>query len=159
MKPTPLVPQAACGRRHAGFTLTEILVALTLVGLVAVASLWSLSDVNRQAAANRLFTEAQAVAQNQIELFQTDGPFNPQLGQIPLSLQVDKRWKQGITIYTDPHNDSIVVTGDLTTTVIDPAVSLNGTNLNLRQITVRLDYSYAGHNYVVRMNSMRASDL
>jgi type II secretory pathway pseudopilin PulG len=144
---------------RAAFTLVEIVVALGLVSLIAMTSLWTLSDVNRQAAAHRLFTEAQAIAQNQIELFQTDGPFNPQLNQIPLSLQLDKRWKQGVTIYTDPHNDSIVVTGNLTTTVLDPAISIGGVSLNLRQVTVRLDYIFGGHTYVVRMNSMRASDL
>lgn len=143
------------------FTLVEIVVALTVVAIVAAAAFWSLTVTNRQAAANRLFTVAQAIAQNQIELFQTDSPFNPQLNpaQVPLSLQIDTRSKQNVIIYTDPLNDNVIVTGTLTTTVSDPGTILNSVNLNMRQVTVRLNYTYAGHNYVVSMNSMRTSDL
>ena len=145
--------------RCAAFTFTEIVVAISLVAMVAAAAFWSLTGANRQAAAHRLFTAAQSIAQNQIEMFQTDGPFNPQLNQVPLELQIDTRQKTDCTIYTDPHNNSTVVTGTLTTKVSDPAISLGGVSLNMRQITVKLNYSYAGHNYVVSMNTMRTSDL
>jgi prepilin-type N-terminal cleavage/methylation domain-containing protein len=152
-KPLPVGPH------RGGFTFIEIMVALVIVAVVAAAAFWSLTAANRQAGANRLFTAGQAIAQNQIELFQTDGPFNPQLNQIPLSLQVDTRAKQNVIIYTDPLNDNVIVTGTLTTTVSDPGITFNSTNLNMRQVTVRLNYTYAGHNYVVSMNSMRTSDL
>src|ERR1700737_4381441 len=94
------------GEGCAGFTFTEIAVAISLVGMVAAASFWSLTSANRQASAHRLFTAAQAIAQNQIELFQTDGPFNPQLNQIPLSLEIDYRQKPNVIIYTDPKNNN-----------------------------------------------------
>jgi prepilin-type N-terminal cleavage/methylation domain-containing protein len=150
----------AVGTHCGGFTFIEIMVALVIVAVVAAAAFWSLAAANRQAGANRLFTAGQAIAQNQIELFQTDGPFNPQLNQpVPLSLQIDTRSKQNVVIYTDPLNDNVIVTGTLTTTVSDPGITFNSTNLNMRQVTVRLNYTYAGHNYVVSMNSMRTSDL
>jgi len=147
------------GTHCGGFTFIEIMVALAIVAVVAAAAFWSLTAANRQASANRLFTAGQAIAQNQIELFQTDGPFNPQLNQIPLSLQIDTRAKQNVVIYTDPLNDNVIVTGTLTTTVSDPGITFSGANLNMRQVTVKLNYTYAGHNYVVSMNSMRTSDL
>jgi prepilin-type N-terminal cleavage/methylation domain-containing protein len=168
MKLKPLWPGWAPRRRNAhqnlvrqqgGFSFVELMLALALIGGVSATSIWSLTDTNRQAAANRLFTEAQIVAQNQVELFQTDGPFNPQLSQVPLALQVDTRQKQGMAVYTDPHNDNIVVTGTLTTQVTDPGITLNSVNLNMRQLTVKITYSFAGHNYLVVMNSMRTSDL
>src|SRR6202011_5831057 len=105
MKLKPLWPGWAPRRRNAhqnlvrqqdGFSFVELMLALALIGGVSATSIWSLTDTNRQAAANRLFTEAQVVAQNQVELFQTDGPFNPQLSQVPLELQVDTRQKQGM---------------------------------------------------------------
>lgn len=142
-----------------GFTFAEIAVAIAIVGMVAGASIWSLTSANRQAAAHRLFTAAQAIAQNQIELAQTDGPFNPQLNQVPLSLQIDYRQKPDVVIYTDPKNNKIVVTGTLTTNVLDMGSTLNGVNLNMRQVKIRLDYTYAGRDYHVWMDTMRTSDL
>jgi prepilin-type N-terminal cleavage/methylation domain-containing protein len=149
----------ATGTHCGGFTFVEIMVALVIVAVVAAAAFWSLTAANRQAGANRLFTAGQVIAQNQIEMFQTDGPFNPQLNQIPLSLQIDTKSKPNVVIYTDPLNDNVIVTGSLTTTVSDPGITFSGVNLNMRQVTVRLNYTYAGHNYVVSMSSMRTSDL
>jgi prepilin-type N-terminal cleavage/methylation domain-containing protein len=150
-----------------GFTLIEILVTVTLIALVAFGTFYALTRMNQQASASRLFTSAQAYAQNQLELVESDGPFNPQhkdpvtglQDQIPLTLQIAKSSKQGVVIYSDPVNDNVIVTGTLTTDVSDPAFVFNGTNLNMRQISVTLVYSYASHNYSVHMSTLRASDL
>jgi prepilin-type N-terminal cleavage/methylation domain-containing protein len=150
-----------------GFTLTEVLVTLTLIALVAAATFFALSSMNQQASASRLFTAAQAYAQNQLELVESDGPFNPQhkdpvtglADQIPLSLKIAKSTKQNVTIYADPVNDNVIVTGTLTTDVSDPAFVFNGTNLNMRQVSVTLLYTYTSRNYSVHMSTLRASDL
>ena len=75
MKLKPLWPGWAPRRRNAhqnlvrqqgGFSFVELMLALALIGGVSATSIWSLTDTNRQAAANRLFTEAQIVAANPI---------------------------------------------------------------------------------------------
>jgi prepilin-type N-terminal cleavage/methylation domain-containing protein len=148
--------------RRSAFTLTEILVAMTLIGLVATGSFWALITSNRQAGASRLFTTAQAIAQNEIELIETDGPFNPQASpnpQIPLSLAIGIWVKPNVVIYVDPVNANVIVTGTKTIEVSDPGFTLNGLDLHMRQVTVRLDYNYVGHAYVVKTSTLRTSDL
>ena len=59
--------------------LAELLVGVAIFGLVATSILWGLNQLNAYATASRLYTEAQTLAQNQIDLLLTRGPFNPQL--------------------------------------------------------------------------------
>jgi type II secretory pathway pseudopilin PulG len=143
----------------AAFTLAEAVVALTLFGIASAGTLWSLNTINNQSVAARLFTNATFIAQNQIELAQTDGPFVPQKLQVPLSLGIDLQQKPNITVYTDPVNDNIIVTGTITTQVTDPGFILNTTNLNMRQIKITVTYTYRGKDYSVVMDTMRTSDL
>jgi prepilin-type N-terminal cleavage/methylation domain-containing protein len=154
-----LLDCAAKKQRGDAFTLVEVMIALVLLGLVAASTFWAYYQVNTQAVAARLFTNATAIAQNQLELFETDGPFNPQLSQVPLSLVIDWQQKSGIVIYTDPENDNVIVTGTLTTQVTDPGFTLNSVNLNMRQVTVTLSYTYRGWNYYVTMSGLRTSDI
>ena len=153
---------------NGAFTLVEIVVALLLIGITAGAALWAMTSSNRQAGASRLFTTAQAIAQNHIELVQTDGPFNPQAlpqPQIPDCLAIGSFAKPNavdpspVVIYTDPVNANVIVTGSLNIDVSDPGFVLSGQNLNVRQVTVKLAYNYGGHSYQVKMSTLRASDL
>ena len=61
-----------------GFTLVEVLIAVSLLGLFSSGALWTLTQANRYAALSRLYTGAQMAAQNQIDLIMSKGPFNPQ---------------------------------------------------------------------------------
>ncbi|HEY1582175.1 MAG TPA: type II secretion system protein, partial [Chthoniobacterales bacterium] len=76
-------------RKHpTGFTLIEVLVATALLGILAGSSIWALSQANTYASIARLYTGAETVAQNQIDVIMTDGPFNPQYSppEVPPSL-------------------------------------------------------------------------
>jgi prepilin-type N-terminal cleavage/methylation domain-containing protein len=61
-----------------GFTLVESVVAITLIGIGVVSTLGALTKFNSIAATSRNATGASAVLINQIDLFQSMSPFNPQ---------------------------------------------------------------------------------
>src|SRR5438046_3171600 len=105
-----------------GFTLAEVLVATSLLGLLAGSAIWTLTQANSYAAVSRLRTGAENAAQNQIDLILTDGPFNPQNTppEIPAELQVGTSAPQTVTIYTEPSGAdgaTHAVTGQMVTTV------------------------------------------
>lgn len=67
----------------AGFTLVEAVVATALIGVGVAATLGALTKFNSIAATSRNGTGASAVLQNQVDLFQSMSPFNPQRGEVP----------------------------------------------------------------------------
>lgn len=84
-------------RACAGFTLTEIVIALAVLGTVASGAYLGFNAVNTYAVSSRLYSEAQTAAQNQIDLVLSkepfdvtaayiSGSFNPALNKIPLEL-------------------------------------------------------------------------
>ena len=66
-----------------GFTLTELLIAMAMIGLMASSAIWALAIINSHAAVSRLYTGAMTAAQTQIDLILSDTPFDPQLGDLP----------------------------------------------------------------------------
>jgi len=79
-----------------GFTLVEAVVAITLIGIGVASTLGALTKFNSIAATSRNATGASAVLMNQIDLFQSMSPFNPQ----PSKLQIPKD-----TVNTPPTYD------------------------------------------------------
>ena len=61
-----------------GFTLVEAIVAVALIGVGVAASLGALTKFNSIASTSRNATGASAVLMNQVDLFQSMSPFNPQ---------------------------------------------------------------------------------
>lgn len=61
-----------------GFTLVESCVAVTLIGIGVATTLGALTKFNSTAASSRNATGASAVLLNQVDLFQSMSPFNPQ---------------------------------------------------------------------------------
>jgi prepilin-type N-terminal cleavage/methylation domain-containing protein len=74
--------------RQQGFTLVEVVTAIALLVLFSGGALWTLTQTNNYAALSRLYTGAQVLAQNQIDLIMSKGPFNPQpaKGEVPTVL-------------------------------------------------------------------------
>jgi prepilin-type N-terminal cleavage/methylation domain-containing protein len=66
-----------------GFTLVEAVCAIALIGVGVASVMGALTKFNSIAAISRNATGASAVLQNQVDLFQSMSPFNPQKGQIP----------------------------------------------------------------------------
>jgi len=151
-----------------GFTLIEVLVATSLLGLLAAGSIWTLNQANNYASVSRLYTGAETAAQNQIDYLLADSPFNPQNGEIGSTNEwaVGTSPAQTVTIYTEPagvNGQTHSVSGQMVTTVAkvpDPSISnAPGAQLNLYTATVVVTYTFRSKTYQVQLNAMRASDV
>ena len=149
---------------QAGFTLVEILTAMAMLSVVAATSFVALNRMNFLAFSSRLYSEAQAVAENQTDILLTKGPFDPTRtpALIPTQLQAGTTTQNGVLIYVDPVTSQTVVTGTMTTTVSDPGLTqtLNSStaNLDIRKIKVQVDYTFRNIAYSVVMNTLRTAD-
>src|SRR3954453_1185632 len=84
------------GRTHAGggFPLLAAIVGIALIGIGVSCTVGALTKLNSIAACARNATGAYTAVMNQIDLLQSDGPFNPQktntdgTAQIPPELQL-----------------------------------------------------------------------
>ena len=93
--------KAARHSETSGFTLVEAVVAISLIGIGVASALGALTKFNSIAATSRNSTGASAVLMNQIDLFQSMSPFNPQ----PSKNQIPKD-----TVNTPPTYDMTVGT-------------------------------------------------
>jgi prepilin-type N-terminal cleavage/methylation domain-containing protein len=159
-------------RASAAFTLTEVMVACAILALISASIIWGLHQLNYYASVSRLYTAAQTLAQNQIDLVLTKAPYNPTTSQYPTPnvLQIGTYYSDPTTpntlyatertvpIYTDPSNGNQTVTGSIKTTVVDPNVAISGNSLNLRQATVVVTYTFRNKTFTVKMDTMRTCD-
>lgn len=160
--PSPSFLATRCAR--AAFSLIEIVVALAVLGTMSGGAYIGFSAINQYSVSSRLYSQAQTVAQNQIDLILSEGPFDPNVNppKIPAVLALGDTVKNNVFIYTDPQTDEVLVRGKMTTTVTDTGntMTLEGatTKLNLRHCTVRVTYTYRNTNYLVALDTMRTAD-
>ena len=161
----------SCGK-FAAFTLVEVMVASVILALIAGSVIWGLNQLNYYASVSRLYTAAQTLAQNQIDLILTKAPFNPATSQYPTPnvLQIGTYYSdprspntlypasQSVPIYTDPSSGNATVMGTIATTVQDTNVAISGNSLNVRQATVTVTYTFRNKTFTVKMDTMRTSD-
>lgn len=158
---------------RSGFTVVEVMAGIAVLGLVVGAGFFGLMQLNNYASVNRLYTAAQTLAQNQIDLILTKAPYDPASGQYPTPnvLQTGGYYSdpttpntlygsaRSVTIFKDPTTNNVIVTGTIRTDVTTPAVTVGGTNLNIRQATVTVQYTFHNTTYTVKMDTMRAPDV
>jgi type II secretory pathway pseudopilin PulG len=148
-----------------GFTLVEAVVSITLIGIGVATTLGALTKFNSIADMSRNGTGACAAVMNQIDLIQSDGPFNPQKTnndgtvQIPPELQLGTQTKNVVVYqYKDLSNNNIVIVpGTLTTTVTD--LSAGSTTVYLYKAVVTVTYTYLNRAYSFSMTTVRTSDI
>jgi type II secretory pathway pseudopilin PulG len=160
-------------RRHRqnGFTLVETLFGLTMLTILGAGSFWIMNVMNVYATGARLYTEATAKAEQQIDAILTAGPFDPAANpqKIPTVLTPGTTNQDGVLIYKDPVTNQTVVTGRMTTTVSDTGltgtVGATATNLNIWKATVTVKYNFRNpdpahipYNYSVSLDTMRTGD-
>jgi type II secretory pathway pseudopilin PulG len=141
--------------QRGAFTLVEVLAAAALLGLAGAAFLWGLTMIQTHSTINRLYTQAQTLCQNQIDRVLTNGPYNPALGQTPTELTNQTATVQ---VSSAPGNP---VSGTMTTTVADTGLKYpasTGTDLNIKQAKVVVNYTFRSKSYSIEMNTMRAPD-
>ena len=91
--------------KERGFTLVEAAVATTLISIGVAVTLGALTKFNTDAAASRNATGAEALLMNQVDLFQSMSPFNPQKTNNDGTAQIPKD-----TANTPPSYDMTVGT-------------------------------------------------
>ncbi len=74
--------------RLGGFTMIEAIVAISVLGIGVASTVGALTKFNSIAATSRNATGAYTVVMNQIDLFQSMSPFNPQKNNDDGTLQI-----------------------------------------------------------------------
>jgi type II secretory pathway pseudopilin PulG len=149
---------------RAGFTLVETLVGVGMLALLGAGSFWTMNAMNVYATGARLYSEAIAKAEQQIDAVLTKGPFDPTANPplVPTVLTPGTTIQNGVLIYKDPVTGQITVTGTMTTVVADTGltgtVGTTATTLNLWQATVTVSWTFRGKNYSVSLDTMRAGN-
>jgi type II secretory pathway pseudopilin PulG len=152
----------------AGFTLLEAIVGVALMGIGVSCTVGALTKLNAIAASARNATGAYTAVMNQIDLIQSDGPFNPQKTntdgsiQIPPELQIGAHVQNNVPIYQDPKT-GVIVSGTMTTTVSDISSSYTSGSTTFSLIVykavVSITYTYLNRNYSYSMTTIRTSDI
>jgi len=152
----------------AAFTLVEAMVAISVLGIGVASAVGALTKFNSIASISRNATGAYAAVMNQIDLIQSDAPFNPGktnpdgTAQIPPELQLGTQTQNNVPIYQDP-NTGVVVSGTMTTTVSDiSSTYTQGSHtypVTMYQAVVTVTYTYLSRNYSFSMSTIRASDI
>ena len=161
-RPPRCLPRALAAR--AGFTLVEIVIALAVLGTMAAGCYVGFNAINEYSVSSRLYSEAQSICQNQVDLILSKEPFdvttNPQ--KIPSVLALGTTTVPNVFVYQDPVSGKVIVSGTMSTTVTDvgSTMSFAGTtaNLNVRRATVTVSYTLHNRNYSVSMDTMRTAD-
>ena len=154
--------------KTAAFTLVEVIIAVAVISIGIACAVGALTRFNSLASAARNATGAYTAVMNQIDLIQSDSPFNPQKtnpdgsAQIPPELQLGTQTQNNISVYQDPKT-GVIVAGTMTTSVTD--ISSTYTNgsvtfpLIMYQAVVTLNYTYLNRNYSFSMSTIRTSDI
>lgn len=150
-----------------GFTLIEAVVSIGVIGIGVASTLGALTKFNSIAAMSRNSTGACAAVMNQIDLIQSDGPFNPQKTnndgsvQIPPELVLGTHGPTDVVVYQykDPLNNNkiVIVPGKMTTTVTD--LNPGSTTVYMYKAVVTVTYTYLNRSYSFSMSTVRTSDI
>jgi prepilin-type N-terminal cleavage/methylation domain-containing protein len=149
--------------RH-GFTLVETLVGLSMLALLGAGSFWTMTTMNVYATSARLYSEATAKAEQQIDAILTKGPFDPSTDpqQVPTELTIGTTTKTGVLIYKDPVSGQTIVTGTMKTEVADTGltgtVGSTATALNIWRATVTVSWKFRGKDYSVALDTLRTGN-
>ena len=172
----PVTPASAATfsrLRTSGFALVEVIVAVMLLTLTIIVSTQAMLQSNRQAAAMRTMAAARGIVQRNIDTALTvawDSAMKPAPAVPPepeiLGLTPGADYDDdGLLGNAPPYNVAIAtiqddptaagpVSGTLTRKVIDVSTE----SAVLRQITIRLDYTYGSRPYSIQMTTERAID-
>ena len=155
-------------KKAAAFALAEIMVGISVLGIGIASTVGALTKFNSIASTSRNATGACAAVMNQIDLIQSDSPFNPQktnsdgTAQIPPELQPGTQSQSDVAVYQDPSTGA-VVSGTMTTTVTDisSTYSQSGQTFQLTayRAVVTLTYTYLNRSYSFSMTTIRTSDI
>src|SRR5205085_11317743 len=115
-------PAINLSKKVAAFTLVEAMVAISVLGIGLSSTVGALTRFNSIANISRNASGACTAVTNQIDLIQSDSPFNPQktnqdgTAQIPPELQLGTQNQQKVPVYQHSIT-GVMDTGTLATIV------------------------------------------
>jgi prepilin-type N-terminal cleavage/methylation domain-containing protein len=179
-------PRLPLQKLQAAFTFVEILIAISVIGIGIATTIGALTQTNSLASNARNATGAYTMLMNEVDLFQSMSPFNPQrknqdgTAQIPKDsahgsyslydmnttsgsprqLSVDgTTWNVPVYEYKDSNNNVVVVVnGQLTETVTDLS-SATPALPNTYQANFTLTYTFRNRTYTYSVSTIRTSDI
>jgi type II secretory pathway pseudopilin PulG len=161
----PVPPRLRCGSHNgrAGLTLVEVMVSCAMICLTCTSFMFVFTQLNQMAMIARLYTGAGAVAQNQIDLISTQGPFQPQNSTVAVPAVLTPGTATAtVQVYQDPLSGN-TINGTMTTTVATANSSVTTGSvtdtLYLYQATVTVTYQYRNRSYSVSFSTLRTSDV
>jgi Tfp pilus assembly protein PilV len=154
--------------KTAGFALLEAFVGVAVLGIGVACTVGGMTKLNSIACSARNATGAYTAVMNQIDLIQSDGPFNPSktnvdgTPQIPPCLTLGTQAQNNISVYQDP-NTGVIVSGTMTTAVTDISTTYTSGSitfpLTMYKAVVTISYTYLNRNYSFSMSTIRSSDI
>jgi Tfp pilus assembly protein PilV len=160
--------------------MVETVVAIAVLGIGVASTIGVLTKINSFAAMSRNNTGAYTVLMNQVDLFQSMSPFNPQKTNSDGTAQIPKDTSHGsyptydMTVgthtlsvngtnfnvpvyeYRDASNNVVlVVNGTLSETV----TNLSGSLPNTYQATFTITFTFLNRTYTYSVSSIRTSDV
>lgn len=113
-------------RLRAGFTLTEIVIALAVLGTMAAGVYIGFNGINTYAVSSRLYSEAQTAAQNHVDLILSKEPFDKEVAYISGSFSPLLN-KIPIELMTTAELDALATTGSGSGAVTFPTAAPTAT--------------------------------
>jgi prepilin-type N-terminal cleavage/methylation domain-containing protein len=143
-----------------GFTLFEVLIAVTVVAVFMCATFTALTQINRYANSARLRTLALAVAQQRIDEVLTV-PWSAG-GAVPSILSVGTQTETDLPLNNDPLNSqaglSSAYTGlDVQVNATRTTAVTSVSTRTLRAV-VTVAYTYRSRNFLITLTTLRATD-
>jgi len=147
-------------RKTLGFTLTEVVIAASILALFIVGSVSAMAQLNRWASSARLRTLALSLAQQKVDEVLTT-PWSV-LGTTPTALTAGTVTETKLPLNNDPFNSATGLSSDFTSLdvqVIDTRTTTVTTiSARVVRVVVTVTYTYRGRPYSVSMSTLRASD-
>lgn len=148
---------------RSGFSLSEVLVAVTVVSAIGGTSILGLTQLNNQATMARLQTCASTVAQSKLDRFLSVSPFQPEVGKIATDavigvVEEGTSEVPSVAIYRDPSDPTTRVNGWTVTRISDASSTFGGEKVWAHRCEVTVAYHYRGKPYWVRMSTVRAAE-
>jgi prepilin-type N-terminal cleavage/methylation domain-containing protein len=145
--------------RQQGFTLIELMVATAVILIIGIAGVQVLAMMNSKAAAMRIFNNARAAVQRDIDTAMgvpyTTTAVPAILATTPAtgSVYVDSGSGSLETVVLMSNGTTPLIQGTMTRTVV---AQPNSESQALLSITFSLTYTYRKHNYTYSMTTLRA---
>jgi len=147
-------------RKTLAFTLTEVVIAASILALFIVGSISTMTQVNRWATAARMRTLATALVQQRIDQILTTSW--SVLSPTPTLLTAGTTTETKLPLNNDAFNNETGLSSaftNLDVQVIDTRTTvINSVSAHMINAVVTVSYTYRAHSYSITMTTLRTTD-